>query len=121
MIMITFSNMGGKLGNIIYSINTVFRYCDIYNIDYKNICFCDECLGSKNCLSKYLDNILYNVKDFFLPFDIYHQCIKNCRTISYNKCKKYYENINFIGYDWDKNIILNVFYNKEIYENTIKN
>jgi len=114
--------MYGRLGNILFSIYTTFYYCYNRNISYDNIIFCKDML-SPNYTSKYLDNILINVKKYFVKKDYFLEKTKNNKKVKFNNNLNDLDNITFIDYNWyypiDIVFFNDLFYNKELFNSVL--
>ena len=120
--MITYYKMYSRLGNIILSIATVFYYCKKHNINYNNICFNSDML-SEYCY-KYLDNILENVKKYFVDKDKWIELTKGNLDMYYYDNIEKHTNVNFSSWNWlnpNNDIFVGeLFYNKKLFENVVK-
>ena len=116
--------MYGRLGNILFSIATVFYYCKKHNIDYSNICFNADSLSIHT--HKYLDNILINVKKYFVDKDKWLELTKNNIDGVYSKYKDIkHLNISFTDWSWldfsEEKFIAELFYNEKVFHDVINN
>ena len=129
--MITYFEMPGRFGNIILSIYTVFKYCQIHKIDYNKIIFSKNGLCNKTFFSKEVYPFLSKIYNYnFIDHKVYLEAIKSCIKIRSSYEFMGDDNICFIGYKWlyptekDINSMLlwaKLFYNPEYYTEAVKN
>ena len=121
--MVSYLGMGGRFGNILLAIYTVYNYCNSYKIDYDKIFFYKNGLTIKHNYFSYIKDFFVNIYDkFSYDKDTYNLLYKT--SIKNNK-RFHGDTVTFKGFNFSmperyKQICIfsTIFYNNDLWEKT---